>query len=1299
MSDEKYISSKQAAKMTGYSSDYVGQLCRLGKVRSKRIGRDWMISERSILNYKNEGNQLKNIKNNLSARFGEIYKFYALARQIFSIRKSRLDEWDKALFENKRPKYNFDLGYLIRPLAFTAIFMAVITGFILNLGFISKLAYQVKNDVAQIDLPSLPSFSLPEIPEIAFPKLAMPKITLPKISIPKIALPEISLPEIALPEFSLPKFSLTLPQFNLPNIENLLGLIKIPTSPKLSWPNFSLPKISFPNISLARLDLARLAALPSLPFTWEDSRLAVLDLKNRFLDNLFSWKDYLASLGGDIKIIAQDFLSIKPSSTLGVESPKTPSVFPGEGSKIITFASSTPLSSSLPLTKGEGQVGGGGVKEIRTVVERVLSGVSQSELDQKLSQFNQIILSQIQLSLSALEKRLPSNQVQNPVMFLTTSIPGPYASSPPQTGSGVSASFGDFSSGISTGGNLTASGNIILGQDNKTVEITSSTWKITSGGAASGFTSLSTNSLSSGNLTVNGTETLSGNLTLSSNLIFSNQSTTTIPSSLMNALTFATSSASVPFFTFDTKNYRIGIGTTSPSATFSVSGDILASGGLNVSGASMNVNSTTTLTEQLLVTKSPTVAHSFGTWSVGVANSAVTDAVVVINPASATADTNLFGAAVGGAVKFLIDADGDVFANGLTTVGGTTLASTTASTFTVENQFIMGDAPNSDSHIFKGRVTHFATTTGAAYTIWNSTVSGDLLRLQTGATDPTTSFVFSAAGQAAFGTTTVSGLSVLTIGATTTSSIPLTLKGFTGQAANLFQILDSGNAQLLTVSSGGSVGIGTTTPSNLFSVHGNGLFSGNLSLANLTATGTLSVTGIPTFSALGTDLLTAINSSGALVSTSTPTAARYFATSSIASIFPYASTTAITSSGTASTTNLTVSSLLSGRVPYITTAGLLADSSGLTWNNGASRLTAIYASTTAISGTNIDFGTLTLTNALAIASGGTNASSFTTSGNAVYYNGTSLLTAPLGSAITIPYATTTGISSSQGATFATVSGNVGIGTTSPASLLSVAGAGYFTGNVGIGTANPVFTKLLATSVAGKSDRDGRGDAAQFYGATDINKGTIAVFDSSTAETVGIGGRIFLGSYNTSGDFSSFGSIGIARENAISGNYASSLTFRTTINGANEAETMRITSAGNVGIGTTTPGALLDLTKTSSGATADMLFLSNDASATSTASRLSFRTKDLVNATSTGAITGLLTQNFNGGKGDLAFSTLRSGLLTEAMRITDAGNVGIGTTSPISLLSVQGNCVTGDTRLRRRRRKKKKNGEYEYEEDE
>lgn len=46
-----------------------------------------------------------------------------------------------------------------------------------------------------------------------------------------------------------------------------------------------------------------------------------------------------------------------------------------------------------------------------------------------------------------------------------------------------------------------------------------------------------------------------------------------------------------------------------------------------------------------------------------------------------------------------------------------------------------------------------------------------------------------------------------------------------------------------------------------------------------------------------------------------------------------------------------------------------------------------------------------------IAQGGTNATGFTTSGNGVYWNGTSLLTAPLTSAVTTPYASSTAFSS------------------------------------------------------------------------------------------------------------------------------------------------------------------------------------------------------------------------------------------------------------------------------------------------
>ena len=46
--DKIYISSKQASKITGYAKDYVGQLCREGRVEARLVGRNWYVLESSI---------------------------------------------------------------------------------------------------------------------------------------------------------------------------------------------------------------------------------------------------------------------------------------------------------------------------------------------------------------------------------------------------------------------------------------------------------------------------------------------------------------------------------------------------------------------------------------------------------------------------------------------------------------------------------------------------------------------------------------------------------------------------------------------------------------------------------------------------------------------------------------------------------------------------------------------------------------------------------------------------------------------------------------------------------------------------------------------------------------------------------------------------------------------------------------------------------------------------------------------------------------------------------------------------
>lgn len=48
-----YISAKRAAKISGYVNDYIGQLCRDGKLQAKMVGRSWYVSLESLIAHKN----------------------------------------------------------------------------------------------------------------------------------------------------------------------------------------------------------------------------------------------------------------------------------------------------------------------------------------------------------------------------------------------------------------------------------------------------------------------------------------------------------------------------------------------------------------------------------------------------------------------------------------------------------------------------------------------------------------------------------------------------------------------------------------------------------------------------------------------------------------------------------------------------------------------------------------------------------------------------------------------------------------------------------------------------------------------------------------------------------------------------------------------------------------------------------------------------------------------------------------------------------------------------------------------
>ncbi|MBU6415104.1 hypothetical protein KGQ34_02595, partial [Patescibacteria group bacterium] len=163
----------------------------------------------------------------------------------------------------------------------------------------------------------------------------------------------------------------------------------------------------------------------------------------------------------------------------------------------------------------------------------------------------------------------------------------------------------------------------------------------------------------------------------------------------------------------------------------------------------------------------------------------------------------------------------------------------TSSGFAINASTVSGSANNSPN-VLGNLVTYSTVQAGAAMASGNifsadvlSSFAGNFINFNFAST---TRFAIDQGGRTMIGTSTPSGLSVLTVGATTTSSIPLTLKAVTGQTANLFQILDSSNNQLLTIDNSGKLGVASSSPWGLLSVNPNGVSGPAFAVGSSTAT-------------------------------------------------------------------------------------------------------------------------------------------------------------------------------------------------------------------------------------------------------------------------------------------------------------------------------------------------------------------------------------------------------------------------------------------------------------------------------
>ena len=227
---------------------------------------------------------------------------------------------------------------------------------------------------------------------------------------------------------------------------------------------------------------------------------------------------------------------------------------------------------------------------------------------------------------------------------------------------------------------------------------------------------------------------------------------------------------------------------------------------------------------------------------------------------------------------------------------------------------------------------------------------------------------------------------------------------------------------------------------------------------------------------------------------------------------------------------------------------------------------------------------------------------------------------------------------------------------------------YFSAKVGIGTDSP-DAKLSISDILGIS-----GTGNNTYGQVDlVNTQTGASGDEIGPFITFRGKRGGVDSVTAA-----YGAIG-GVNTGTTGNSTGAITFLTkNVMGAAQdlVEQMRISTGGNVGIGTTSPDTLLDVSSANFGTTAPTIRITNTlnvgdwSGVTSDLGRFEFFTDDTSgNAPYTLGYIGIKNDYTTGTptlpSGAMVFATTAynvSGGAVERMRITSAGNVGIGITA-------------------------------------